>query len=87
VVGAGVIGAATAWQLARRGYEELLLDRFDAGHTHGASHGSSRLFRPTDVAAGRVRLALDSVPLWRELEAQTGAQLRSSPRTASGTGG
>jgi len=75
VVGGGVIGAAAAWQLARRGYAPLLLDRFDAGHTHGASHGSSRLFRPIDTWAPYVQLALESLPLWRALEAQTGAEL------------
>lgn len=75
VVGAGVIGAAAAWQLAQRGFEVLLLDRFDAGHTHGASHGSSRLFRPADATTRHVRVALVSLALWRELEAQTGAQL------------
>ena len=75
VVGAGVVGAAAAWQLARRGHEVLLLDRFDAGHAHGASHGSARLFRPTEVAAPVVGPAIESAALWRELEAQTGAEL------------
>ena len=75
VVGAGVIGAAAAWQLAGRGHEVLLLDRFDTGHRYGASHGSSRLLRPADVDDRHLPLAVRSWLLWRELEAETGAEL------------
>lgn len=75
VVGAGVVGAAAAWQLARRGVAVLLLDRFDAGHTHGASHGTCRLLRPVGAADRHAELAAASLPLWRELEALTGAEL------------
>jgi hypothetical protein len=35
VVGEGVMGAASAWQLARRGRRVLLFDQFAAGHTRG----------------------------------------------------
>ena len=75
VVGAGVIGAAAAWQLAGRGHEVLLLDRFDAGHRYGASHGSARLLRPAGMDDRHLPLALSSWSLWRELETQTGAEL------------
>ena len=44
VVGGGAMGAATAWQLARRGREVALLERFEPGHRIGASHGASRNF-------------------------------------------
>ena len=44
VIGAGVMGAATAWQLARRGVDVVLVERFSIGHKHGASHGASRNF-------------------------------------------
>ena len=47
VVGGGVMGAAAAWQLARRGREVVLLERFGPGHDRGASHGSSRIYRTT----------------------------------------
>ena len=45
VVGGGAMGAATAWQLARRGREVALLERFEPGHLLGASHGASRNFK------------------------------------------
>jgi sarcosine oxidase len=69
------MGAAAAWQLARRGREVVLLERFAAGHTRGASHGSSRMYRQTYTSAPYVRLAVEALPLWRQLEAETGASL------------
>ncbi|HEX6955946.1 MAG TPA: FAD-dependent oxidoreductase, partial [Agromyces sp.] len=44
VVGGGAVGAAAAWQLARRGREVALLERYERGHRNGASHGASRNF-------------------------------------------
>ncbi len=45
VIGGGAMGSAAAWQLAGRGPDVLLLERFEPGHTRGASHGASRIFR------------------------------------------
>jgi sarcosine oxidase len=45
VVGGGAVGSAAAWQLARSGHDVTLLERFPPGHTRGASHGASRIFR------------------------------------------
>lgn len=44
VVGGGVMGLATAWELTRRGRRPVVLERFARGHTHGASHGATRNF-------------------------------------------
>lgn len=44
VVGGGVMGLSTAWALSRRGERPLVLDRFERGHTRGASHGATRNF-------------------------------------------
>lgn len=44
VVGGGVMGLATAWQLTRRGERPVVLERFARGHTRGASHGETRNF-------------------------------------------
>ena len=45
VVGGGAMGSAATWQLARRGYAVMLLERFERGHVRGSSHGRSRVFR------------------------------------------
>lgn len=75
VVGGGAMGAATAWQLARRGREVALLERYEPGHRYGASHGASRNFNVAYADPTYVRLLVEALPLWRELEAESGASL------------
>lgn len=75
VIGAGVMGSATAWALARAGREVLLLDRFEIGHRHGSSHGTSRIFRFSYDEEPYVRLAMEALPLWRLLEEEAGEPL------------
>ena len=75
VVGAGVAGAATARCLARAGRETVLLEQFHVGHTRGSSHGASRIFRFSYDDADYVRMAIESLELWRELERESGREL------------
>jgi sarcosine oxidase len=75
VVGGGAMGSAAAWQLARRGIDVVLLERFEPGHTNGASHGASRIFRLSYPDAVYIRLAQEAEVLWRELESDTGSEL------------
>ena len=44
VIGGGVMGLSAAWALTRRGERPVVLDRFERGHTRGASHGATRNF-------------------------------------------
>lgn len=44
VIGGGVMGLATAWELTRRGLKPVVFDRFARGHHQGASHGATRNF-------------------------------------------
>jgi sarcosine oxidase len=75
VVGGGAMGSAAAWQLARRGAEVALLERFASGHTRGASHGASRIFRIAYADPLYIRLAREALTLWRELERASGRAL------------
>lgn len=75
VVGGGVAGSAAAWQLAREGRSVALLERFDAGHTRGSSHGSSRLFRLPYPGRDWVGHAFTALHGWRDLEAEAGRPL------------
>jgi sarcosine oxidase len=76
VIGTGVIGAMTAWHLARRGAEVLAFDSFSPGHDRGASAGESRIFRTVyKEGAGYVPLLQRAGTLWRELERDTGSAL------------
>jgi sarcosine oxidase len=72
VIGAGVMGAATARALARRGRDVILLEQFRVGHVHGSSHGRSRIFRFSYDHPAYVRMAMESLPMWRELEDDAG---------------
>jgi sarcosine oxidase len=75
VVGGGAMGAATAWQLARRGRDVTLLERYEPGHRNGASHGASRNFNVAYSDPTYVRMLVEALPLWRELEAESGSSL------------
>lgn len=75
VVGAGVNGAATAWWAARSGLDVVLLDRFEAGHDRGSSHGGVRIFRFAYPQAEYVALAQQARRLWRLVEEETGETL------------
>ena len=68
VVGGGVMGSAAAWQLAVRGHRVVLFEQFGPGHTRGASHGSSRIFRHAYSNRTYVDLAARAARLWRRLE-------------------
>ena len=69
VVGLGAMGAATAWQLAKRGARVLGIDRHAPPHPHGSHCGESRITRKA-IGEGDayVPLALRSYEIWREIE-------------------
>ncbi|MGY1661468.1 FAD-dependent oxidoreductase [Geodermatophilus sp. SYSU D00705] len=75
VVGAGLMGAATAWELARRGVSVALVEAFDPGHVHGSSHGTSRIVRRAYADPFYVRLTGRAFDRWAEAEADTGTTL------------
>lgn len=45
VIGAGGMGSATAFELARRGQSVLVLEQFNLVHPFGSSHGHTRIIR------------------------------------------
>ncbi|HET6915190.1 MAG TPA: N-methyl-L-tryptophan oxidase [Acidimicrobiales bacterium] len=75
VVGAGVMGSATAWWLAGSGVETVLLEQFEQGHNRGSSHGSTRIFRLAYPDPAYMGMARQALPMWRELEDSSGSQL------------
>ncbi|RIJ12177.1 FAD-dependent oxidoreductase, partial [Clavibacter michiganensis subsp. insidiosus] len=75
VIGAGLAGAATAWQLASRGHEVTVLERDRPASMLGSSHGSARILRYAYDDPFYVRLVRDARVLWDRLERTTGARL------------
>jgi sarcosine oxidase len=75
VVGAGIMGAAAAWQLARRGADVVVHEQFEPDHERGSSHGRSRIVRLAYPEAEWVRLAVEARAGWAELEQEAGVRL------------
>jgi len=76
VIGLGAVGAATTYQLARRGVAVIGIDRFSPPHTMGSTHGDTRITRQAiGEGSDYVPFALRSNQIWRELERETGADL------------
>ena len=76
IVGAGTFGASLAWWLAREGHGVTLVDQFEPGDRRATSGGETRLIRCShgedpDYTA----MAWRARALWREVEAETGAEL------------
>ena len=76
VIGGGVMGAATAWRLRKRGVDVVCFDQHSPPHALGSSHGESRIIR-TAYFEGPwyVPLLQETFWLWRELESTSGAQV------------
>ncbi len=76
VLGAGGVGSAAMWQLARRGLRALGIDRFAPPHDRGSSHGQTRIIRQAYFEhSDYVPLVLESYRLWAELEQHVGQRL------------
>src|SRR3954462_10540258 len=75
VLGAGAMGTAAAYGLARRGEPVLLIDRFAIGHDRGSSHGQARITRHSYADPTYARLMPAAFAAWRGLEADAGETL------------
>ena len=76
VAGLGVMGAATAWELAGRGLRVLAIDRFEPLHVMGSSQGSTRIIREAYFEHPLyVPLVHRAWQQWHWLEQETGLTL------------
>jgi monomeric sarcosine oxidase len=76
VIGAGVIGTATAYWLARSGAQDVLvLEQFELGHGKGASEDHSRIIRHAYHNTTYTALTHAMFEHWSELEAEAGLRL------------
>jgi sarcosine oxidase len=72
ILGAGAMGSAAAYQLAKRGETVTLLEQFAVGHDRGSSHGSARITRHSYADLFYARLMPEAFRAWRQLEADAG---------------
>jgi monomeric sarcosine oxidase len=76
VIGAGGVGSAALYHLARRGVKAIAIDRFHPPHDKGSSHGHTRVIRQAYFEhPDYVPLVFESYRLWRELEHTVGRPL------------
>ena len=75
VVGGGVFGLSTALEAGRRRRSTLLVEQHSVPNPISASYGPSRKIRSTYLDAHYTRLALEAMAGWRQIEAETGAEL------------
>ncbi|MGC4378521.1 N-methyl-L-tryptophan oxidase [Fictibacillus sp. Mic-4] len=78
IVGAGSMGMAAGYFLAKSGKKTLVIDAYDPPHHFGSHHGDTRIIRHA-YGEGRkyVPFALRAQELWSELEKESGRKLFS----------
>jgi sarcosine oxidase len=76
VIGAGGMGSAAAFELARRGRSVLALEQFPLVHDRGSSHGHTRIIRRAYYEhPAYVPLVRRAYERWYDLEQRTGRHL------------
>ncbi len=75
VLGAGAVGSAATYHLARRGRSTTLVEQFEIGHNRGSSHGSARIIRHSYADPLYAGLMPRAFEVWRALEADAGRSL------------
>ena len=75
VIGAGGMGSATAYHLAKSGADVLVLEQFQRGHTFGSSHGETRIIRFFYDKPFYTELMKTAYTEWRALESVSGKPL------------
>lgn len=75
ILGAGGVGSAAAYYLAKAGQKVLLLEQFEINHQQGSSYGYSRVIRYTYDNPIYINLMRDAYPLWFALQEEAGEQL------------
>lgn len=74
IIGGGIMGSSTAFQLVKENKKCLLIDQFSLGHTYGSSHGDSRIIRRAYPEGHFAKLMIDAYDLWHGLEKQYNEQ-------------
>lgn len=75
IIGAGGVGSAAAYYLAKAKQRVLLLEQFNINHQKGSSYGYSRVIRYAYDNPIYVKLMREAYPLWFALEKEANETL------------
>jgi monomeric sarcosine oxidase len=76
VLGAGGVGSAALYELARRGVRAVGIDRWQPPHDRGSTHGQTRAIRQAYFEhPDYVPLVQEAYRLWHDLEERAGRRL------------
>ncbi|XP_051934988.1 peroxisomal sarcosine oxidase [Hippocampus zosterae] len=75
VIGAGIQGSFTSYQLVKRKKKTLLLEQFTLPHTRGSSHGQTRIIRKAYDQDFYTKMMDEGYKLWAQLERESGVKL------------
>ncbi|XP_059931589.1 peroxisomal sarcosine oxidase isoform X1 [Gadus macrocephalus] len=75
VIGAGVQGSFTAYQLAKKKQRTLLLEQFVLPHTRGSSHGQTRIIRKAYDQDYYTVMMEECYRMWAQLEEEASVKL------------
>lgn len=89
VIGGGAMGSATAYHLAKNAIDVLVIDKYSPPHTHGSSHGQTRMLRVAYTEGEKyVPMVRRAIKWWRQLEAESNQVLfKQSGVIYAGTSG
>ncbi len=72
VVGGGIVGSCTAYELAKQGQRVACLEQHDWLHAKGSSHGHSRIIRRTYPQSHHTKNMGSSYALWESAQREAG---------------
>ncbi|MBI3652344.1 MAG: N-methyl-L-tryptophan oxidase [Acidobacteria bacterium] len=75
IVGGGIMGASAAYELAQKGASVALLDQATLPNPQGASVDHSKIFRFAYPEPLYIKMAVESLGLWRKLEQKAETRL------------
>lgn len=78
IIGAGPVGLANAYQLAKNGNKIAIVEQFQFKTQNSSSAGATRQFRLQYSEEYMSKLTLDSIQFWNELDSYSKVDLRTN---------